>query len=117
MPKTLTNAELNELKARGQRLHPILKIGHAGVSDAFLRSLDEALTQHELVKIKFSDFKEQKKQLVPEIGRRTNSELIMRVGNVAVYFRRKGEMGGVISSAPDVAGADMGADVADSNEA
>jgi RNA-binding protein len=103
MPRSLSNAEFNDLKARAQRLDAILKVGHAGVSEAFLRSLDEALAQHELVKIKFIAFKEEKKRLAPEIARQTNSELISRVGNVAVYFRRKGEPGGVAASAPDVA--------------
>lgn len=91
MPSSLNNTELNDLKARGQRLEPILKIGHAGVSEAFLKSLDEALTIHELVKIKFAVFKEDKKWLTPQIAKQTGSELIMRVGNVAVLYRRKPE--------------------------
>ena len=85
----LTNAEKRELKARAQRLEPMVKVGHAGVSDAFLRSLDTALTQHELVKIKFTDFKEQKHELAPQIAEKTGSEIVAQVGNVAVYFRRK----------------------------
>ena len=67
----------------------MLKVGHAGVSDAFTRSLDSALLQHELVKIKFTDFKDQKKELAPQIAEKTGSTLVAQVGNVAVYFRRK----------------------------
>lgn len=89
MPSSLTNSELNDLKARGQRLDPILKIGHAGVSEAFLKSLNEVLAIHELVKIKFVAFKTEKKRLAPQIAEETGSELIMRVGNVAVLYRRK----------------------------
>jgi RNA-binding protein len=85
----LSNAEKRELKARAQRLEPMVKVGHAGVSEAFLRSLDTALTQHELVKIKFTDFKEEKHDLAPQIAEKTGSNLVARVGNVAVYFRRK----------------------------
>jgi RNA-binding protein len=103
MPTPTPNPKLSELKARAQRLDPIVKVGHGGVSEAFLRSLDEALAQHELVKIKFIAFKEEKKRLAPEIARQTNSELIMRVGNTAVYYRRKGEPGGVVGGDPDVA--------------
>ena len=85
----MTNAEKRDLKARAQRLEPILKVGHAGVSDGFLRSLDIALVEHELVKIKFTAFKEEKHDLAPQIAAKTGSELIMQVGNVAVYFRRR----------------------------
>jgi RNA-binding protein len=47
------------------------------------------LAQHELVKIKFSDFKEQKKELAPLLAEKTSSHLIMRVGNVMVLHRPK----------------------------
>ena len=91
MPTILTNAEKRDLKARAQRLEPIVKLGHGGMSDAFLRSMDEALTQHGLVKMKFSDHKEEKKTLAPEIAERTGSTIVMQVGNVAVFFRPKPE--------------------------
>ncbi|MEI9897397.1 MAG: YhbY family RNA-binding protein [Chthoniobacter sp.] len=87
----MTNAEKRDLKARAQRLEPMVKLGHGGMSDAFLRSLDEALTQHGLVKMKFSDHKEEKKTLAPEIAGRTGSVLVAQVGNVAVFFRPKPE--------------------------
>ena len=87
MIEPLGNAKIRQLKATAQRLDPILKVGKAGLSDGFLRSLDEALTQHELVKIKFAEFKEQKKELAPQLAEKTSSHLIMRVGNVAVLYR------------------------------
>ena len=85
----LTNAEKRRLKAAAQHLEPFLKIGKAGLSDAFVKALDEALARHELVKIKFTDFKERKKQLAPQLAAMTASQLIMRVGNVAVYHRKR----------------------------
>ena len=85
----LSNPDKRALKSRAQHLEPMVKVGHAGVSEGFLRSLDAALLQHELVKIKFTDFKEQKHELVPQIAEKTNSTLIAQVGNVAVYYRQK----------------------------
>lgn len=85
----LTNAARRDLKARAQRLEPILKIGHAGVTPEFLASLDRALNDHELVKVRFSDFKEEKKTLTPILAEKSGSEVVMRVGNVAVFFRRR----------------------------
>jgi RNA-binding protein len=87
MTAPLTNAAKRDLKARAQRLDPIVKIGHAGVTPEFLASLDQALKDHELVKIRFTDFKEEKKTLAPLIAEKTGSELVSRVGNVAVLFR------------------------------
>jgi RNA-binding protein len=85
----IPNSLKRDLKARAQSLEPILKLGHAGLTDAFVRSLGEALDHHGLVKIRFTDFKEEKKTLAVEIAARVKAELIMRVGNVAVYYRVK----------------------------
>jgi RNA-binding protein len=87
MPPILTNAEKRQLKARAQRLEPVVKLGHGGMSEAFLRGLDDALSQHGLVKMRFSDHKEEKKDLAPQIADRTQSALVMQVGNVAVFYR------------------------------
>ena len=87
MTTPLTNAAKRDLKARAQRLEPVVKIGHAGVTPEFLASLDRALNDHELVKIRFTDFKEEKKTLAPMIAEKTGSALVARVGNVAVFFR------------------------------
>ena len=91
MPDPLPNAEKRALKARAQHLEPLIRIGHQGVSEAFLRALDQALIDHGLVKVKFAAFKDEKKKLAVDIAERSSSELIARVGNVAVYFRRKPE--------------------------
>jgi RNA-binding protein len=87
----LTNPQLSQLKGLGQLLEPVLKVGHAGLSDGFIASLNQALNDHELVKVKFADFKDQKKTLSPEMAERTGSRLIMRVGNVAVLYRPNAE--------------------------
>ena len=85
----LTNTEKRALKARAQRLEPVAKIGHAGMSEAFLQGLDAALSAHGLVKMKFTDFKDERKTLAPLIAEKTGSGLVMQVGNVAVFFRAK----------------------------
>jgi len=85
----LTNRELRELKARGQLLRPTVFLGKEGASPALLQALDQELERHELVKVKFTDFKEQKKELAPLLAEKTAARLVMRVGNVAVLFRRR----------------------------
>jgi RNA-binding protein len=89
MLERLTNSQISKFKSAAQLLEPILKVGKAGLSESFIKSVDAALAQHELVKIKFSDFKEQKKELAPLLAEKTSSHLIMRVGNVMVLHRPK----------------------------
>ncbi len=88
-PSTVSGRHLRDLKSRAQHLAPVVKIGKAGLSDGFYAALTLALEQHELVKFKFDDLKDQKKELVPQIVSRTGSQLIQRVGNVAVVYRRR----------------------------
>jgi RNA-binding protein len=85
----LTNAQIRSLKAQAQRLKATIKVGKEGLSPQFVTALDDALKHRELVKVKFDDFKEQKKELAPQLAEKTGSRLIMRVGNVAVLFRPK----------------------------
>lgn len=89
MLERLTNSQISKFKSAAQLLEPMLKVGKAGLSEGFIKSVDAALAQHELVKIKFSDFKEQKKELAPLLAEKTSSHLIMRVGNVMVLHRPK----------------------------
>ena len=67
----------------------MLKVGKDGLSPAFLNAVDDALTHHELVKVKFDHFKEQKKELGPKLVESMNANLVMQVGHVVVLFRRK----------------------------
>jgi RNA-binding protein len=85
----LTNAQLRTLKAQAQRLKATLKVGKEGLSPQFLSALDDALKHHELVKVKFDDFKEQKKELSPQLAEKTGSHLVTRLGNVVVLYRTK----------------------------
>jgi RNA-binding protein len=86
---SLSNAQIRTLKAQAQRLNATLKVGKEGLSPRFLAALDETLKHHELVKVKFDDFKDQKKELSPQLAEKSSSHLITRVGNVVVLYRPK----------------------------
>jgi RNA-binding protein len=86
---SLTNAQIRNLKAQAQQLKATLKIGKEGLSSQFLAALDEVLKHRELVKVKFDEFKEQKKELAPQLAEKSRSHLVTRVGNVVVLYRPK----------------------------
>jgi RNA-binding protein len=82
-----SNPQIRKLKALAQRLEPVVYVGKAGVTDELLASVEQALNDHELIKIKFTAFKEEKKPLASEIAARTQSELVWIIGHVAVLYR------------------------------
>ena len=89
MTEDISNRELRALKARAQLLKPMLKVGKDGLSPAFLKEVDTTLTHHDLVKVKFDEFKEQKKELGPKLAEGVRAKIVMQVGHVVVLFRRK----------------------------
>ena len=85
----LPNPQLHKLKAAAQLLEPMFKVGKAGLSEGFVKSVSEALDLHELVKIKFVEFKEQKRELGEQLAATPASHLVKRVGHVVVLHRPK----------------------------
>ena len=84
----LNNAQIRKLKGMAQRMDASLKVGKQGLSDGFIKTLNEELERHELVKLKFVEFKDQRKELAPQLAERTQSHLVTLLGNVVVLYRR-----------------------------
>lgn len=77
------------LRGLAHHLKPIVLIGQKGVTPMVLDSLDAALNQHELVKIKFVENKENelKQQAVELIRTRTGAQLAGMIGHTAILYR------------------------------
>ena len=84
-----TSSEIRKLKSQAQRISNVTRLGHAGVTPAFIKGVQQELASHELVKVKFTDFKEQKEELGKQIADATGSHLIWIIGHVAVLYKRK----------------------------
>ena len=83
----MTTPSTRDLKARAQKLKPVIHIGHDGVTPGVVASLDQALSDHGLVKVRFTDWKERRKELSAELGSRTSSRLVLLVGHTATFHR------------------------------
>ena len=84
---SLSNKQISKLKSLAQRLEPVVYVGKAGVTDELLAAIEQALGDHELIKIKFTACKEEKESLASEMATRTHSEPVWIVGHVAVLYR------------------------------
>ena len=87
----LTSSQRKFLRRRAHHLDPMVIIGKQGLTDMLVRSASEALEEHELIKIRFNDFKDEKKDLTEKLAFRTNSEVVGMIGHVAVLYRRHPE--------------------------
>lgn len=79
------------LKGLVHGMKPLVFIGQKGLSPTVTRAVDESLEKHELIKVKFSDFKEksQKKEMVAVIEKQTASELVGMIGHMAIFYREQ----------------------------
>ncbi len=78
----------SKLKSIAHRLKPLIIIGKNGVTESLIAALDKSLKDHELIKIKFIDFKDEKRGLIEMMAVRTRSEVVSLIGNTAVLFRQ-----------------------------
>ena len=86
---TLKGFEKKYLRGLAHDLKPVVLLGKEGITDGIVRAADEGLCQHELIKIKFNEFKEkeQKEILTNELIDRTGSALVGTIGHTAILFR------------------------------
>ncbi len=85
---TLKGSQKKYLRAQAHHLKPLVIIGAKGVTGSLIASVDHTLNDHELIKVKFGDFKESKKEISGEIVKATKSELIGLIGNIAIFYRQ-----------------------------
>ena len=88
---TLTRKEKRALRAAANTLKPIVYIGKSGLKNEQLSAIDEALEKHELIKIKFIEFKEQKKELCKQIEERCSCRRVGLIGHVALFYRARSD--------------------------
>ncbi len=88
MPK-LKGAARKYLRGLAHHVKPVVLVGQKGVTETLIGAVDEALDLYELIKLKFNDFKDEKKVLAKEIEEKTRSELVGMIGNVAIFYRQQ----------------------------
>lgn len=88
MPQ-LTNAERQYLRRLAHDLRPAAQIGKQGLTPSVQANIERELDAHELIKIKFQDFQDQKHELSEEIAGEARATLVSVIGNVAVLYREQ----------------------------
>jgi len=83
---TLTSRQRKTLRGKAHALEPVVHVGQHGVSEAVLRSVDEALAAHELIKVRLHE-PEDKKADAAALAEGTSSELCGLVGHTVILYR------------------------------
>jgi RNA-binding protein len=90
----LTSKERAALRAESHHLDPIFQIGKGGLSEAFYKQVDEALTTRELIKVRvlLETTPISPKEAAEELSKATGAEIIGVVGGVIILYRYSQEL-------------------------
>jgi RNA-binding protein len=86
----LSEKQKKHLRRLAHPMHPIVMLGNAGLTDGVVNELERALTDHELVKVgaRVGD-RDARNDALATLAAKTSSELVQRIGNVGVFYRRR----------------------------
>jgi RNA-binding protein len=97
----LTERQRRHLRGLAHALKPIVRLGNAGLSAAVTAEAERALHDHELIKVKApGGDRAARDALFLELARATGSALVQRIGNVAVLYRARRELPGILLPEP-----------------
>ena len=84
----LTPKQRRHLSGLGHTLQPIVTVGKEGVTDAVVAALEQALLDHELVKVKVgSSATEDRKDVGAALAERTQGDLASILGKTMLIYK------------------------------
>ncbi len=89
----LSEKQKKHLRRLAHPMSPVVLLGNAGLTEGVVSEMDRALHDHELVKVgaRVGD-RTARDAALGDLARRTSSELVQRIGNVGVFYRRRGDL-------------------------
>ena len=84
----LTPTQRRELRAKAHHLHPVVIVGHHGLTAAVLHEIDVNLLAHELIKVRvFSEDREQREAMLERICAALDAASVQHIGRLLVLWR------------------------------
>jgi len=87
----MENYQKKYLKGLAHSLKPTVFVGQKGAVPSVMKALNEALDTHELIKVKFIEFKEksQKEEIVGVLEKEISAEQVGMIGHIAILYRQQ----------------------------
>jgi RNA-binding protein len=74
------------LRGLAHKLNPVVQVGQSGVTESVIKAVKDALSTHELIKIKMEQ-PEDKKSMASALAEKSQSALCGLVGHVVILYR------------------------------
>ena len=84
----LSSTQRSYLRSQSHHLEPVVLIGKNGLTDGTIETVNRALEAQELIKIKFREYRNEKKSLSQEISESTASDVVGMIGHTVILYRQ-----------------------------
>jgi RNA-binding protein len=76
------------LRGLAHDLKPVVMLGNKGLTETVQAEIENALSHHELIKVKVSGAEKTERQtILGTIAEKNGAELIMSIGHIAAFYR------------------------------
>jgi len=82
----LTGQQRQALRALAHKLQPVVQVGQGGANEGVVRAVDEALSTHELIKVRLHE-PEDKKAAAQSLAEASESALCGLIGHTVILYR------------------------------
>ena len=88
----LSSSQTRYLRGLAHPLKPVLLLGGKGVTAGVLKELEQALDDHELIKVRLSGEDRAARSVeIAKLVESSHAETVQTIGRIAVLYRRKPE--------------------------
>jgi RNA-binding protein len=84
----LSGKQRRHLRALAHDLKPVVQVGKDGIDDGLIAAVDQALVDHELIKVKVGESAGlDRHDAAEDIAQKTKSEVAQVLGNIVLLYR------------------------------
>ncbi len=84
----LNPRQKRHLRSLAHKLKPVVMIGAAGLSEAVARTIEEELSNHELIKVRVrSDDPAERETIIEALSQDFEAGLVQRMGHIVTLYR------------------------------
>ncbi|MBS0383505.1 MAG: ribosome assembly RNA-binding protein YhbY [Proteobacteria bacterium] len=89
---SLNSSQIRYLRGLAHPLKPVLLLGGKGVTPGVLKELEQALDDHELIKVRLSGADRAARSAeIEKLVASSRAEAVQSIGHIAVLYRRNDE--------------------------
>jgi RNA-binding protein len=88
---SLTGKQKRKLRAMGHHLSPVVYVGQGGVTPSVIAAAEQALFDHELIKVKINEGPDDRHTAAEKLAAQTEAELAQLLGRTALLFKKRKE--------------------------